>query len=138
MQLITLLLMPLLTKMPVFTDNLHIMICALGKLNEKGDFLYYYIHDYQGSLFGEFCLTVIWGKNQGIGRQKSYTLANHAEYQRKIRLLIEKKIRSGYSVFYTYPDLKALLDMRVGKRNAETDAYHERAMKNGPRKDETA
>ncbi|GEM_PF-3488644 len=114
------------------------MICALGKLNERGDFLYYYIHDYQGNLFGDFCITVIWGKNQRAGRQKTYTFSNHAEYQRKIRLLIEKKIKSGYSVFYTYPNLESLLDMRVEKHNDVKRTYRSGTLKNASWKDETA
>ena len=95
------------------------MMCALGKLNDKGDFLYYYIHDYQGSLFGEFCLTVIWGKNQGRGRQITYTFKNHADFQKKLRSLLENKMRNGYSVFYSYPLLESLIQVDTKKSKNE-------------------
>ncbi len=85
------------------------MMLALGKLDKKRNFLYYYIHDYQESLFKESLLTVIWGKNQERGRHRTYSFSDPEDMREKLNNLLSRKIREGYHVYYSYPDLKEIL-----------------------------
>ena len=90
---------------------------ALGKLDRRRkNFLYYYIHDYQESLFNEFLLTVIWGKNQERGRHRVYSFKKVEDMRDKLNALLIRKMREGYHIYYSYPDLKEILsDIGVSK-----------------------
>ncbi len=87
------------------------MMLALGKLDRNSkNFLYYYIHDYQESLFdNEYLLTVIWGRNQEKGRYRVYGFGSDEELRAKVKSLLGKKIREGYHVYYSYPNLQKIL-----------------------------
>ncbi len=96
------------------------MMLALGKLDKNKNFRYYYIHDYQESLFKEFLLTVIWGKNQERGRHRIYSFRDSQEMRNKLNVLLTRKIREGYHIYYSYPDLKEILsDIGASRRLKE-------------------
>ncbi|MCD6123144.1 MAG: hypothetical protein J7K04_15005 [Spirochaetales bacterium] len=93
------------------SDNETEMFIALGRMDKNGDFHYYYIHDYQGNLFSKIGVTAIWGINSSKGRQKSYTFENYNEMMKKISGILEKRIKSGYKMFYCYPKNSKLSSM---------------------------
>jgi len=96
-------------KADTFTE----MFLALGKINKDGGFQYYYLHDYQGTLFSRPGVTAIWGRNNGAGRQKNYTFDNYNEMISKLSRILKKRIESGYRMFYSYPresDLSTLVE----------------------------
>ncbi|MBN2535097.1 MAG: WGR domain-containing protein [Spirochaetales bacterium] len=72
----------------------------MNKLNEMD---YYYIHNYQGHLFSPYTFTAIWGKNQGMGREKSFSFDSEDEMHEKIHELFKNKLKHGYKLLYSYP-----------------------------------
>jgi predicted DNA-binding WGR domain protein len=83
------------------------MIVALYKLKHSGEMNYYYMHDYQGHLFSPYTLTVIWGKNFSMGKEKSFTFNTQNEMDRKVQELFKDKLSSGFRLLYTYPPSSA-------------------------------
>ena len=48
------------------------MVLAFYKKTDDDELLYYYIHDYQGTLFSRYCITAIWGKGVKPGKKKDF------------------------------------------------------------------
>ncbi|GAB4365960.1 MAG: hypothetical protein Kow009_02740 [Spirochaetales bacterium] len=72
------------------------------KKDPKGHAYYYTIHDRQGSLFAPFTLTVMWGRRLDRPREKVFTFMTHPEMNHKIRWILDRKLRKGYRVLYSY------------------------------------
>jgi hypothetical protein len=86
---------------------------AFYKASTKQKTQYYYIHDYQASLFSPHCLTIIWGKDLQQGRKKEFIFETRAEMDRKIREIVKKRVLENYKLLYSYPqknDFKKLFD----------------------------
>ena len=89
------------------------MMLAFYKNNTKEETQYYYIHDYQASLFSPYCLTVIWGKDLHQGRKKEYIFESRAGMELKIRNIVKKRVIENYKLLYSYPrknDFKSLFE----------------------------
>lgn len=72
-------------------------------MNKSDETRYYYIHNYQGHLFSPYTITVIWGKNQSQGKEKSFSFESAGEMNEKINELSSQKLKQGYKLLYTYP-----------------------------------
>jgi predicted DNA-binding WGR domain protein len=79
------------------------MLIALYRMNKSNEMDYYYIHNYQGHLFSPHTFTAIWGKNQGRGREKSFTFDSEVDMTTKINDLFRQKLRQGFKLLYTSP-----------------------------------
>ena len=66
---------------------------------------YYYVHDYQGSLFAPFAITAIWGRDSRKGRKTEYGFDSRGEMDRKIREILKRRARDGYRLLYSYPSI---------------------------------
>ena len=63
---------------------------------------YYTMHDRQGNLFSPYTFTSIWGTVLQSGREKVFAFDSRQEMERKLHLLIKKRIESGYKVLYSF------------------------------------
>ena len=90
------------------------MLIALYKMNKSNEMSYYYIHNYQGHLFSPHTFTAIWGKNQGKGREKSFTFDSEQEMHDKINELFINKLRDGFKLLYTSPSQNQYEDIFTG------------------------
>lgn len=81
------------------------MMIAFYKKNNKEELQYYYIHDYQGTLFSKNCITVIWGKGIKPGRKKEYVFDNDNELDKKVREILKLRVKEGYKLLYSYPQI---------------------------------
>jgi predicted DNA-binding WGR domain protein len=78
------------------------MIILLRKTTPKGSHFYYTLHDRQSGLFELYTLTTMWGSTPEGGREKVYSFSSPEELDEKLRELITRRLRSGYSVLYSY------------------------------------
>ena len=78
------------------------MIILLRKTTPAGTHHYYTIHDRQTGLFDLYTLTTLWGPSPDGGREKIYSFSAKEEMERKLRDLVRRRIRSGYTVLYSY------------------------------------
>jgi predicted DNA-binding WGR domain protein len=97
-------------------DNQGMMV-TLYKKDRQGQPYYYTVHDRQGSLFAPFTLTIMWGKKLDRPREKVLTFTSEEEMNRKIRVILDKKLREGYRVLYSYfrPDEAIDLKERIAQ-----------------------
>jgi predicted DNA-binding WGR domain protein len=63
---------------------------------------YYTMHDRQGNLFSAYTFTSVWGTVLESGREKVYTFESSADMEKKLRLLMKKRIVSGYKILYSF------------------------------------
>ena len=78
------------------------MIILLRKTTPKGNHYYYTLHDRQTGLFEKYTLTTMWGSTPDGGREKVYSFSSAEELDEKLRGLINRRLRSGYTVLYSY------------------------------------
>ncbi len=78
------------------------MIILLRKTTPKGKHYYYTLHDRQTGLFELYTLTTMWGSTPDGGREKVYSFSSAEELDEKLRELIQRRLRSGYTVLYSY------------------------------------
>jgi hypothetical protein len=78
---------------------------AFYKKSDSGDLLYYYIHDYQGTLFSKSCITVIWGEGIKPGRKKEFSFENDDDFDKKVREILKKRVKENYKLLYSYPHI---------------------------------
>jgi predicted DNA-binding WGR domain protein len=78
------------------------MIILLRKTTPKGTCYYYTLHDRQAGLFEHYTLTSMWGSSPDGGRQKAYSFTSTRELDEKLRQLMNRRLRSGYKVLYSY------------------------------------
>lgn len=98
------------------------MMVTLYKKHHQGQPYYYTVHDRQGSLFAPFTLTIMWGKKLDRPREKVITFTTHEEMNLKIRVILDKKLREGYRVLYSYfrPNEDEDLKARIAQYNTAT------------------
>jgi len=82
---------------------------------------YYTMHDRQGNLFSTYTFTSIWGTVLESGREKVYAFESSAEMEKKLRLLMKKRIASGYKILYSFSRkgvyteiFNSIMDQQVG------------------------
>lgn len=78
------------------------MIILLRKTTPKGSHYYYTLHDRQTGLFELYTLTTMWGSTPDGGRERVYSFSSPEELDEKLRELIHRRLRAGYTVLYSY------------------------------------
>lgn len=78
------------------------MMITLYKEDSKKKLHYYTIHDRQASLLSQYTLTVTIQVGDGKSRELHYTFETSKEKDAKIRELFRKRIKSGYTLLYSY------------------------------------
>lgn len=78
------------------------MMVSLYRKDPDNTMLYVTITDRQQNLFGYPTLTVTSGRDFFLTREKHFTYADEAELQRALRGMIDRRIRKGYAVLYSY------------------------------------
>ncbi|WP_146049421.1 hypothetical protein [Alkalispirochaeta sphaeroplastigenens] len=78
------------------------MMISLYARNKDGAARYVTITDRQGNLFGYKTLTVTTGSDFLVTRERHFTYATEAEMQRALRGMIDRRLRKGYSVLYSF------------------------------------
>ena len=81
------------------------MVLAFYKKTDDDELLYYYIHDYQGTLFSRYCITAIWGKGVKPGKKKDFIFEDTDEMDNKVREILNKRVKEGYKLLYSYPHI---------------------------------
>lgn len=77
------------------------MLVILYKKTPRGTLSYYTLDDRQSSLFSAWTLSVAWGRTPDAAARKHYQFATLEEKNRKIRRLMQEKLRT-YQVLYSY------------------------------------
>jgi hypothetical protein len=83
------------------------MLLALYREDKDQQLFYYYMHDYQGSLFTKYSFTAQWGREFDRGRKKDYYFASRREKDRKLRQILRRRALQGYRLFYSYPSMNS-------------------------------
>ena len=78
------------------------MLITFYRTDRGSDIYYYAIHDRQAHLFSPYSFTVTWGPELSVGREKVYTFATRSEMDAKLREIINRRLRDGYRVLYSY------------------------------------
>jgi hypothetical protein len=78
------------------------MMVSLYRREPDNSVLYVTITDRQQNLFGYPTLSVTTGRDFFITREKHFTYGDEAELQRALRGMIDRRLRSGYAVLYSY------------------------------------
>lgn len=78
------------------------MYITLYKSDRRGNVHYYTLHNRQGNLFTPYSLTLTWGPSVSNGREKLVILETRKEMDDRIRYLLRRRMREGYSVLYSY------------------------------------
>lgn len=93
------------------------MMVTLYRREPDGSTRYITITDRQQDLFGHPTLTIDSGRNEVLARQRHITYASESERQHALRDIIDRRMRRGYEVLYTwfrpgsYVDLQSRLDV---------------------------
>ncbi len=69
---------------------------------EDGSTRYVTITDRQGNLFGYYTLTVNSGRDFFMTSERYFTYETQGEMQRALRGMIDRRLRKGYSLLYSY------------------------------------
>lgn len=75
---------------------------SLYRRNSDGSTRYITITDRQQNLFGYPTLTVTSGTDFLLTRERHFTYADEAELQRALRGMIDRRLRKGYELLYSY------------------------------------
>lgn len=78
------------------------MTITFIRQKDQGQSYYYSLHDRQKSLFADFILVAIWGKEIAKGREKVYTFKTQKEMDIKVRKIFKQRIQQGYKVLYSF------------------------------------
>ena len=78
------------------------MMITLYRVDDPDTIRYYSISDRQGHLFYANTFTASWGVALAAGRERLYIFESRVEMDEKLRELINRRIRNGYRVLYTY------------------------------------
>lgn len=78
------------------------MMVTLYRREEDGSTRYVTITDRQGNLFGYLTLTVTTGNDFFLTREQHFTYADEAEMQHALRGMIDRRLKRGYNVLYSY------------------------------------
>lgn len=83
---------------------------------DDGSTRYVTFTDRQGNLFGYLNLTITEGNDFFLVRERHRTYATEAELQHAVRRMIDRRLRRGWSVLYSwfgthrYPELERKLE----------------------------
>ena len=78
------------------------MMVTLYRREGNGSVQYVTITDRQGNLFGYPTLTLTVGRDFFITRERHFTYANEAETQKALRGMIDRRLRNGFEVLYSF------------------------------------
>lgn len=78
------------------------MIITLYRTGTGGSIVYYTMHDRQALLTAPFALTCAWRRGEGREREKVVGFDTMAEMDEEIRRVFRHKVRSGYSLLYSF------------------------------------
>lgn len=88
------------------------MMITLYRRQPDASTRYVTITDRQGNLFGYKTLTITSGNDFFLTREQHFTYADEGEMQKALRGMIDRRLRRGYNVLYSYfgrdqyPDLQ--------------------------------
>ncbi len=75
---------------------------TLYRREDNGSVQYVTITDRQGNLFGYPTLTLTVGRDFFITRERHFTYADEAETQKALRGMIDRRLRNGFEVLYSF------------------------------------
>jgi hypothetical protein len=78
------------------------MMVSLYRTEADQSVSYVTITDRQPSLFGHPTLSVTSGRDFSIIRERHHTYRTEAELQTALRGMIDRRLRNGYEVLYTF------------------------------------
>ncbi len=78
------------------------MMVTLYHRDDDGSTRYVTITDRQGNLFGYPTLTVTAGRDFFLTSERHFTYETHAELQKALRRMIDRRLNRGFSVLYSY------------------------------------
>jgi hypothetical protein len=78
------------------------MMVTLYRRDGDGSSRYVTITDRQGNLFGYPTLTVSAGRDFFLTSERHFTYETVAEQQRALRRMIDRRVRRGFEVLYSY------------------------------------
>lgn len=100
------------------------MMVSLYRKDTDGTTHYVTVTDRQGNLFGYPTLTVTTGRDFFLTQERHLTYETEPEMQRALRGIIDRRLRRGFSVLYSYfrDDRYAALARKLGA--ADTRESH--------------
>lgn len=107
------------------------MMVTLYRREDDGSTRYVTITDRQGNLFGYRTLSVTSGNDFFLTREQHFTYANEAEMQQALRNMIDRRLKRGYSILYSYfgenqyPEIRSRVEPRTmpgGGRRQDSSA----------------
>ncbi|MDC7228117.1 MAG: hypothetical protein PQJ61_15240 [Spirochaetales bacterium] len=96
------------------------MMITFYKAKHDGSLRYYSVNDRQSHLFSKYSFSVIYGIDQGAGRERVFTFRTRREMDAKLREIFNERVQKGYKVLYSYakkPKYKTMFK-EVGQRHA--------------------
>lgn len=78
------------------------MMVSLYRTESDDSVLYVTITDRQQNLFGYPTLSVTSGRDFFLTQEKHFTYHTEAELQKALRGMIDRRLKRGYSVLYSY------------------------------------
>ncbi len=75
---------------------------TLYRPQPDGSTRYLTFTDRQGNLFGYLTLTVTEGRDFFLTRERHHTYDSEGELQQALRKMIDRRLRRGYSVLYSW------------------------------------
>src|SRR6056297_2386094 len=78
------------------------MMVTLYQRDDDGSTRYVTITDRQGNLFGYPTLTVTAGRDFFMTSERHFTYESTAELQKALRGMIDRRLKNGFEVLYSY------------------------------------
>ncbi len=96
------------------------MMVSLYRKESDGSVLYVTITDRQQNLFGYPTLSVTSGRDFFLTQEKHFTYRSEAELQKALRGMLDRRLKRGYSVLYSYfrEERYAGLERKLDRRRA--------------------
>ena len=100
------------------------MMVTLYRREHDGSTHYVTITDRQGNLFGYPTLTVTAGRDFFLTNERHFTYENDGEMQNALRRMIDRRLRKGFDVLYSYfrEERYRVLERRLGSGDGTTAA----------------
>ncbi len=87
------------------------MMITFYKAQNDGSLRYYSVHDRQSHLFSKYSFSVIYGMDQGSGRERIFAFQTRREMDKRMREIFNERISKGYKVLYAYAKKGKYRDM---------------------------
>ncbi|HAK45940.1 MAG TPA: hypothetical protein DCO79_08500 [Spirochaeta sp.] len=96
------------------------MMITFYKAKHDGSLRYYSVHDRQSHLFSKYSFSVIYGMDQGAGRERAFTFQTRRAMDRRLREIFQERVDKGYKVLYAYAKKSKYKTMfkEVGQKHA--------------------